>query len=192
MTDYFAVLEQPRRAWLYPEELKQKYQELTLAAHPDRQRSQEPVFDFAVVNEAYRILSDPKSRLQHLLSLEGHDPSAKQAIPQELVEVFGEIGSFVQEADGLLEKIRGANSALAKSLLRSDILNAQQRAAELSGQLQKLYADALDELKRLDALWDERPGKLIEDFAKLYHRFAYLGRWMDQIRERQFQLSANL
>jgi curved DNA-binding protein CbpA len=189
MTDYFAALQQPRRGWLDPEELKQKYQELTLAAHPDRQRSQEPAFDFAVVNEAYRILSDPKSRLQHLLSLEGHDPSAKQTIPQELVEVFGEIGTFVQEADGRLEKVRSANTALAKSLLRSDILNAQQRAGELSDQLQNLYTNALDELKRLDASRDERPRELIQDFTKLYHRFAYLGRWRDQIRERQFQLS---
>jgi curved DNA-binding protein CbpA len=188
MTDYFAVLQQPRRAWLDPEELQQKYQELTLAAHPDRGPT-EPSLDFAEINEAYRVLSNPKQRLQHLLSLEGHDPSAKRALPEELLKIFGKIGTFVQEIDRLLEKIGSANTALAKSLLRSEILNAQQRASELSHQLQKLYADALDELKRLDALWDERPRKLIEDFAKLYHRFAYLGRWMDQIRERQFQLS---
>jgi len=188
MTDYFAALQQPRRGWLDPEELKQKYQELTLAAHPDRGPTG-PSLDFAEINEAYRVLSDPKQRLQHLLNLEGHDPSAKQTIPQELVEVFGEIGTVVQEADGLLAKIRSANTALAKSLLRSDILNAQQRASELSDQLQNLYTSALDELKRLDALWDERPRELIQDFTKLYHRFAYLGRWMDQVRERQFQLS---
>jgi curved DNA-binding protein CbpA len=192
MIDYFAALQQLRCAWLDPEELKQKYQELTLTTHPDRQRSQGPAMDFAVVNEAYRILSDPKSRLQHLLSLEGHNPSAEQAIPEELLQSFGKIGTFVQEIDRLLEKLRSADSALAKSLLRSDILNAQQRASELSDQLENLYSNALDELKRLDALWDERPGELIEDFAKLYHRFAYLGRWMDQIRERQFRLSANL
>jgi len=188
MIDYFAALQQPRRAWLDPEELKQKYQELTLAAHPDRGPTG-PSLDFAEINEAYRVLSDPKRRLQHLLSLEGHDPSAKQSIPEELLQTFGKIGTFVQEIDRSLEKLRSADSALAKSLLRSDILNAQQRAGELSDQLQKLYTNALDELKRLDALWDDRPGELIEDFAKLYHRFAYLGRWMDQVRERQFQLS---
>ncbi len=188
MTDYFAALQQPRRGWLDPEELKQKYQELTLAAHPDRGPTG-PSLDFAEINEAYRVLSDPKRRLQHLLNLEGHDPSVQQAIPQELVEGFGKIGTFVQEIDRLLEKLRSADSALVKSLLQSDILNAQQRASELSDQLQNLYTNALDELKRLDALWDERPRELIEDFAKLYHRFAYLGRWRDQIRERQFQLS---
>jgi hypothetical protein len=37
MTDYFALLQQPRQPWLEPEQLKQKYQQLTLASHrPDK------------------------------------------------------------------------------------------------------------------------------------------------------------
>ena len=189
MIDYFAALQQPRRAWLDPEELKQKYQELTLTSHPDRQRSKEIGPDFAIINEAYRVLSDPKLRLQHLLNLEGHDPSASQSLPQELVQLFSEIGTFVQDTDGLLERLKSANSALSKSLLQSDILKAQLRAAEVSDQLEELYANALDELRRLDALWDKEREQIVYDLKRLYHRFAYLGHWMDQIQERQFQLS---
>jgi curved DNA-binding protein CbpA len=189
MIDYFSVVQQPRRPWLDPTELKQKYQELTLTGHPDRQRSKEPASDFAIINEAYRVLSDPKLRLQHLLNLEGRDPDANQALPQELVQLFGEIGTFLQDIDRLLEKLRTRNNALSKSLLQSDILKAQQRATEVSDQLEKLYANASDELRRLDALWDKQRERIVEDLKTLYHRFAYLGRWIDQIRERQFQLS---
>jgi curved DNA-binding protein CbpA len=188
MIDYFALLQQPRRPWLDAEQLKQKHQQLTLTAHPDRQGSNEPALDFAVVNEAYRVLSDPKLRLQHLLSLEGHDPGA-QVTPYELTELFAKTGTFVQDIDPLLEKLRATNSALSKSLLRPEVLEAQKRAGDILDQLQKLYTNALDELKRLDASRHEQAGELIEDLTKLYRRFAYLGRWMDQVRERQFQLS---
>lgn len=188
MIDYFAVLQEPRRPWLDPEQLKQKHQQLTFTAHPDRQGSNEPALDFAVVNEAYRVLSDPKLRLQHLLSLQGHDPVG-QAASSELTELFARTGTLVHDIDRLLEKSRGTKSALSKSLLRSEVLKAQKRAGDLLDQLQKLYTNALDELKRLDGSQHEEPGELIEDLTKLYRRFAYLGRWMDQVRERQFQLS---
>jgi curved DNA-binding protein CbpA len=189
MTDYFTALQQPRRPWLDLEELKQKYQELTLKEHPDRRRDQAPGLDFAIINEAYCTLTDPKSRLHHLLSLEGHDRLGNQSVPEELVQLFGQIGAFIQNIDGLLEKFRTSQTSLSKSLLQPDILKAQQRATELSDELKKLYSKALDELKRVDAVSGERPREVIEDLKKLYYRFAYLGRWRDQVRERQFQLS---
>jgi curved DNA-binding protein CbpA len=189
MIDYFAVLQQPRRAWLDAEKLKRNYQELTLTEHPDRRHAEEAGSHFTVINEAYRVLSDPKLRLQHLLNLEGHDARGNQSLSDELVQLFGEIGTFVHDTDELLEKLRSRNSALSKSLLQSDLVNARERASKLSGQLEKLYTDALDELQQLDSMWDERGHQLIENLRKLYYRFAYVGRWMDQIRERQFQLS---
>jgi curved DNA-binding protein CbpA len=186
--DYFAPLQQPRRPWLDSEQLKQKYQQLTLAAHPDRAAVSKADLDFATINEAYRVLSDPKRRLQHLLSLEGHNPRATQSIPNELIELFGRIGSFIQETDRLLDNLGSANSALGKSLLRPQILDAQQRASELLAQLQTFYGNAEDQLRRLDASWDMRGERMIQELADLYHRFAYLGRWIEQLRERQFQL----
>jgi curved DNA-binding protein CbpA len=190
--DYFALLEQPRRLWLDPEQLKQKHQQLTLVLHPDRsvaEGTKTEAGTFATINEAYRVLSDPKQRLGHLFSLEGHNPSATESLPNELIDLFGKIGPFVQETDGLLEKLGRANSALAKSLLRPQLLNAQQRANELLDELQTLYRDALDELRRLDALWDKQGEQIVEDVTDLYRRFAYLGRWTERLREAQFQLS---
>jgi len=43
--------------------------------------------DFASINEGYRILLDPKLRLQHLLKLEGVAASA-DTVPETLADVF--------------------------------------------------------------------------------------------------------
>jgi curved DNA-binding protein CbpA len=187
--DYFVLLQAPRRPWLDPDELKQKHQQLTLAAHPDRPNSDRVVMDFAAINEAYRVLSDPKQRLQHFLRLEGHDSQATQSLPDELLELFGKIGSLVQEIDSLLEKVRTTDSALGKSLLQPNILKARERAGELVDELERLYENALEYLRKLDKSWEERPLDVLDELKSLLNRFAYLGRWIEQLHERQFQLS---
>jgi hypothetical protein len=197
MIDYFALLQQPRRPWLDPEQLKQKHQQLTLATHPDRQganalkerEADSFPYSFAAINEAYRVLNDPKLRIQHLLNLEGHSPAGDQSIPRDLVDFFAKIGTLVQHVDALLGKRSGATSALSKSLMRSEILDAQNRTGEVLNELQNLHATAMDDLRQVDAMREDRSQEFTEKLTKLYHRFAYLGRWIDQLRERQFQLA---
>src|SRR5438477_9420256 len=67
--DHFAVLGQPRRPWLDLDQLKQQYQQLTFELHPDRPKGGADQADFAAVTEAYRVLSNPRLRVHHLLSL---------------------------------------------------------------------------------------------------------------------------
>jgi curved DNA-binding protein CbpA len=191
MIDYFALLQQPRKPWLDPEELKQRYQQLILASHPDRpgDRHTEAAPTFAAVNEAYRVLINPKLRLQHLLSLEGHGPIADESAPVDLMEFFAETGTLVQEIDRLLEKLRATKNALSASLLRSDILDKQKRAQDLLDKLKQLHNDALRELRILDKAWLNEPQLVVNQLNELYRRFAYLTRWIDQLDERRFQLS---
>jgi curved DNA-binding protein CbpA len=193
--DYFALLDQPRRPWLDPEQLKAKHQQLTLALHPDISADEATKPEaansssFSAINEAYRVLSDPKQRLGHLLGLEGHSPSSSGSVPNELIELFARIGDFIRETDDLLKKIAGATSALAKSLLQPQMLDAQRQGSELLDQLQRLSNHALNELRRFDGLWDDQREEVIERLEDLYRNFAYLSRWTEQLRERQFRLS---
>jgi curved DNA-binding protein CbpA len=197
MIDYFTLLQQPRRPWLDPEELKQKHQQLTLATHPDRPGANELKereadsfpYSFAAINEAYRVLTDPKLRLQHFLNLEGQGPAGDQSIPRELADFFAKIGTLVQHVDALLGKLSGATSALSESLMRSEILDARKQTEQVLNELRDLYANAVNDLKQVDAMREERSQEFTEKLTKLYHRFAYLGRWIDQLRERQFQLA---
>ena len=186
MTDYFALLQQPRKPWLDPDQLKQRYEERTLSDHPDRVGAGASSGDFAAINEAYRALQDPKLRLQHLLRLEGHDPGNSPTIPAELLNLFSRIGNFVETTDRLLPRARAAQNALAKSLIHSEILSSRQEAAEILRQVRKLHVDAVNQTRALNESWTEA----LPEIASLCRRFAYLGRWIEQVEERKFQLGA--
>jgi len=190
MIDYFALLQQPRRPWLDAEELKQKYHQLAAEAHPDRQSvdSKDPNTDFGRLNDAYRVLLDPKLRLYHLLSSEGIS-LADEAVPDELGNLFVQTGTFIHEIDRLLKETKEANNALRKSLLQSEILEKQRRAKDLLDKLNKLYQGALQELQMLDRAWLNDRQRITPALRDLYQRLAYLTRWIAQIEERQFQLS---
>ncbi len=89
MTDYFALLEQPRRPWLEPTALQEKYHAQARAAAGTAS---------ADLNKAYQLLRDPKLRLQHLLALEGGG-AKENDVPNDLVEVFMDVARVVRGDD---------------------------------------------------------------------------------------------
>jgi curved DNA-binding protein CbpA len=194
MTDYFALLDQPRAPWLDPEKLKETYHQKTLQAHPDAQtgRGGADVADaaFANLNEAYQVLQDPKRRLHHLLSLEGAAPSSTgQAVPGKLHDLFPKVGALTQRTRLLLEKLRTLSNDLSRSLLKAEILKLQGETETVKAELQRLYDAALRELKAINATWPHDRVKQVESLSSLYYVLAYLTRWNTQLDEMQFQLS---
>ena len=189
MTDHFAVLGQPRRPWLDVDQLKQKFQELTLALHPDRQKQQQDALEFSVVTEAYRVLSNPRTRLQHLLVLEDDNLSVSTNVPNELGDIFMEAATLVQQIDSHRQKRDQSSSALGKSLLQAETAQLQGRADQMLGRLENQYHATLDDLRRIDEAWTRDSPTMLSDLHVLADRFGFLDRWLSQLRERQFQLS---
>jgi len=189
MTDYFALLQQPRRPWLNAERLKEKYIQITISTHPDTQKQKpgeaSPAVDFASTNEAFRVLVDPKSRLQHLLKLEGM-PTGSDIVPDTLADVFLETGTLIQEIDLLISRATG--NALSKAMREPEILEKRKLTADLLDKLEKMYQGALKELEDLDRLWTSTH-KIEQELAALSSKLAYLTRWLAQLEERKFQLS---
>jgi curved DNA-binding protein CbpA len=197
MTDHFAVLDQPRRPWLNPDRLKQKYQQLALNEHPDRKgrRTEAPPTleepTFADITEAYRVLSNPKLRVNHLLSLSGEDIDFETAsVTTELADIFMGAATLVLEIDALLQKRQAATSALGKSLLKSEVAASQTQLKKLLEQLDQLHSDSIRDLQKADRAWKKNPSETAAELRKLAQRFGYLERWMGQLREKQFQLSS--
>ena len=189
MTDYFALLDQPRAPWLDPVALKDAYHRKTLQSHPDTAPSPAEG-GFAELNEAYKVLQDSKRRLHHLLELAGHVPSpTNQTIPPELHDLFPAIGAITQRASRLLEKIGSASNALSRSLLKPQILEAQKDTKELRERIQNLSDASLEQLRAMNALWTNNPTAEIAALSNLYFAFAYLTRWSAQLDETAFQLS---
>lgn len=190
MTDYFALLGQPRAPWLDLAGLKEAYHRRTLQAHPDIAARAETERGFAELNEAYQVLQDPKRRLHHLLELERRAPSSTdQAIPQELHDLFPAISGLAQRGNLFLEKMRMASNALSRSLLQPQLLELQKETTELREKIQALSDASLAQLRIVGSRWTTHPAEEIAAVSNLYFTFAYLNRWSAQLDEIAFQLS---
>jgi curved DNA-binding protein CbpA len=198
--DYFALLDEPRRPWLDPDLLKQKFLARSAKAHPDKlvstSESEKNAASkkFAQLNAAYNCLAAPKSRLLHLLELErGAKPGDIQQIPDGLADLFAEVATACRKADQFLrEKVKASSP-----LLQVQFFERGQEWVEKLNSLQKklrdLYERMLAKLKLLDSKWIAGSSKiradLLDDLEKLYRLFSYFNRWSNQIQERIVQLS---
>jgi curved DNA-binding protein CbpA len=189
MTDFFALLHQPRQPWLDQDTLKEKFYQLTRVMHPDV-RPKETTTKFEHINEAYRVLSDPKLRIQHLLALEGsHLSSAPdQDLPVDLQELFLQIGALSQKTQSIPARSGSENGALARSLLKSDLLHLRSQTEKLLEQLSRSHETCLTELRNLNAAWKENRAQALASLHELRDRIAYLSRWIAQLKEMELQI----
>ena len=189
MTDYFALLDQPRRPWLDSDALKEVFQRKTLREHPDAQASAAGTGDaeaaFALINTAHQSLQDPKLRLQHLLALEGHAPTSRfEAVPEEIADLFPAIAAVTQDATQLAEKTANAASALSRSLLAGEVMDVRNRIETLLATLIRLHAEADAKLEQLSAGYQSN-AETLSAIHRLYIRYSYLRRWIAQLEEQR-------
>ncbi len=200
MTDYFALLNEPRRPWLDADSLKQKFLSLSAGAHPDKIHSASEAEKaaaaraFADLNAAHRCLSEPKLRLLHLLELElGAKPKDIQSIPAALADLFANVANTCRAADGFLAE----KAQVTSPLLQVQMFERGQEWVEKLNQLQQKLnhlREQLDgELKSLDTRWLAADATarhdLLPPLEELYRLFGYFNRWNNQIQERIVQLS---
>ena len=195
--DCFALLGEPRRPWLDPESLKQKFLTLSAQLHPDRVHNAGPDDKaaaqqrFTELNAAFNCLRDPKERLAHLLGLElGARPKDVQRIPEELIAVFSEVNQACRDADTLLVEKRRTTSPL----LQVQLFERSQDCAErLITLLQKMNAkrEALvAEIEEIDADWNGADrASALQRLEEAYRRLSFFTRWSDQLRERNLQFT---
>jgi molecular chaperone HscB len=196
MTDYFALLGETPRPWIDTDALKEKFLALSSQFHPDRVH-QAPEAErraaderFAELNTAYNCLREPKKRLRHLLELErGAKPVDIQAVPQELMDFFFEIGKVLRSADELLKEKGRASSPVLKVQMFE---RAQEMTDQLNATQQKINAsrDALfGELKEMNAERDSQSASSLDRLEDIYRLLGYYSRWSEQLRERVSQLA---
>ena len=181
MTDFFSLFDHPRQPWLDPNAIKEKYYQLTRAAHPDV-GVRETSVRFEEVNEAYRVLSDPKLRIQHLLTLENQPrATVDPAPPEDLQQVFLEIGAVSQQFQRIIGKPASRTDQTME--LRSQIEHSL-------GNLTRLWEQCLSALSELNEMWSQNRSLAVLQLQTLHDRMSYLSRWLGQIKEMQFQLAA--
>jgi molecular chaperone HscB len=151
--DYFTFFGLNRKLALDPAELEQRFHQLSWKLHPDNfvratesernlslQRSSE-------LNDAYRTLRDPVSRVEYLLANSGmrkEGEHKQQAPPELLAEVF--------ELNESLDELREAKEQGGDEFARAEIT---QRLREASSDFEEKLSDVDSELAQVSAQWDE-------------------------------------
>jgi len=205
MTDYFALLDEPRRPWLDPEALKTRFLKLTAQVHPDRVHTASESDKgtahqrFAELNAAYNCLRQPKERLLHLLELErGRKPDGVQKIASATMDLFIEISRHCREADVFLASRANATSPLLKVQLFERGMALTEKLNALLQPLNVRREALIGQMQNLNMAWESAP-KVgtptrvnVLPCSRLEHicrEFSFLTRWSEQIRERVVQLS---
>src|SRR5688572_9763418 len=118
--DYFAFLGLPRKLTISVPELERRFRDLSRQFHPDYFYNASPTERLAslarssYLNDAYRTLRNPISRIEHLLAIEGlpspksEDPSTSTGSPR--AESRGE--GTAKVPPGLLEEVFELNEQL--------------------------------------------------------------------------------
>jgi molecular chaperone HscB len=151
--DYFSFLGVPRKLTIDAADLERRFRELSRKFHPDYYYNATPTERLAslerssYLNDAYRTLRNPVSRVEHLLAIEGL-PSAKSE------------GGAVKVPPGLLEEVFALNEEL------DEIREQRESGADPAGLSTRLDAarKPIDrkreeherQLQELSALWDSQ------------------------------------
>lgn len=126
MTDFFAELGLPHRAWVGVEEVKTSHRARMAAAHPDKPGGDVP--RASVLNEARRVLESPSGRLRHLLELHapGFAPDQKPAPDWEL---FSSTGEAVREAATVADQLTKSGSPIVRAGMLARARACEERLA---------------------------------------------------------------
>jgi molecular chaperone HscB len=153
--DYFSFFGLPRKLNVDAADLEQRFRALSRQFHPDYFYNASPaerrasLEQSSYLNDAYRTLRQPISRIEYLLKLEGMAPSgpaeaARQVPPALLEEVF----ALNEELDEIRE-LRGSGAP------------AEQWQARLERARQPIEARRIEheaQLQTLAAQWDAGGG----------------------------------
>ncbi len=150
--EYFEFFGLPRNLTLDASDLEKRFYALSRKVHPDlytrkSQAEQEEALEAsAVLNDAYRTLRDPVTRLTYLLKLEGFDigEQGTSDVPPELLEEIFELNMALEEdaadssaRDRFLEMRNAIDGEMRKMFSKWDAGRNRDSLVELRGLLNR-------------------------------------------------------
>jgi hypothetical protein len=183
MIDYFALLGVERRPAITEEILKGAYFRKSEWLQSDPSESGER---FAV-NAAFRIIANPATRIQHLLTLEFGEPGGGQ-IRADLGELFGSIVKVLQSADHQLGSLAAQSSPILRALEYQRLEGLRPQLEQVEKELSQRESGLLAELVRLDQRWLENTARTRRPLAQMALDLTFVQKWLSQVRERIIRL----
>lgn len=180
---YFEFLGLPRKLKIDADVLEQMFQTLSWKLHPDNfMRGSEQERELSLqrsseLNDAYRTLRDPVTRVEYLLGQEGarkEGTTKQQADPELLEEVF-ELNEALDE----LREAREANDS------REHVSELRQKLQEAQKDFQSKLDETDKNLAKMMQKWDEAvdEGAGDADATGAAHKNERLSKVMDEMNE---------
>ena len=177
--DYFSFFGLPRKLHVEPADLEQRFRALSRQFHPDYFYNASPAERRAslerssYLNDAYRTLRQPVSRVEYLLGLEGFaarspEEASKQVPSALLEEVFG----LNEELDEVREMRAGGAPAEAW----------KTRLERARAPIEAKRAAHKEQLEELSSRWDT----LVESGADQSQRTEVLAALRERVLERNY------
>jgi hypothetical protein len=187
MTKYFALLGETPRPWLDVDEVKARYHELSAREHPDADGA---TADFAEINRGFQVLSDPATRVRHLLEVEGVALARTQGVPEDIARFFGPVAEVTHCVEVFLKKHAGVASPLGRALLSTEQYTVQERVeATLAGLVEK-QDGLLERLREIDAVWETDRAGALGVLPGIWQSLGYTTKWIGSLREWLFRLAS--
>lgn len=183
MIDYFALLDSERRPAINEESLKHTYFRQTESLRLNRADPD----SLSSLNTAFRILTNPATRIQHLLKLEFADSHGGQ-IGSDLGQLFGTVVEALQKTDQEFGSLTTESSALLRALAFQRMEKVRDRLNQVDNDLLQQERTLLSELDRLDALWTQNPAECREPLTQIALRLTFIQKWLSEVRERKIRL----
>lgn len=194
MTDYFALLELPRSPWIEPAHVREAFVRLSTPVHPDRVHQADEITrlsanqKYADYNAACRCLVETPTRLRHLLDLAAvQKRSDVGSAPSGISDLFFSVGANLRKADELVRQQSDAPSPMIRARL-------MQKSIPIVAELRTLHSGLAWRESELDRRcrvltrdWSAAPQQL-DTLAEMLREYAFIKRWMGQLRERELQL----
>ena len=146
-TDYFTLFGLPRKLWIEMNVLEQKFLQLSWKLHPDNfvnaseEERELSLKRSSELNDAYRALKDPVTRVEYLLATEGERKNGekKQQAPAELLEEVFELNESLDE----LREAKAAGLELEgmKARLQAAEASFGQKLADVDAEMQLTAKD---------------------------------------------------
>jgi molecular chaperone HscB len=188
-TDYFGVFGLPRKLALDAADLEARFHQLSWKLHPDNfagaseAERERAVERSSRLNDAYRTLREPLSRVEYLLALAGmrKEGQQKQQAPPELLEEVFELNESLDELRAARRGSDAGEMAALRKRLQGARENFREKLGEVDGSLQQLFGE-WD--RALDAGADDAAQrKLMERMNEALNRRSYTRNLVESVEK---------
>lgn len=187
-TDYFGLFGLPQKLRIDVADLEQRFHQMSWKLHPDNfvrapERDRGLSLDVSSqLNDAYRTLREPVSRVEYLLAREGmrKEGQHKQHAPPELLEEVFELNESLDELRAA-RQTGGEEMAALRKRLEAAEKNFETKLAEVDAELSGAFGEwdaAVD--ARAD---DAARRKLMARMNDILNRRSYIRNLVTNVRQ---------